>query len=233
MTIDSILNDMKLCYDADYGTAGWYHPLHSNMISDYTYIRDTKTKEIFVLNVHGYYHGYKDYEYKSDAKRYLSGDYEYFDPIRVYGVGYLIPEQGVPVKETITNMYYALCAYHYANDKDKCFFCGGSMWVDGYTDKFSFYHDNIDSTQIEVMSVKEFAYLNNNRRLLGAQSIPYNSQVPDNAVVVMLINDMDKRKVFPDETDPAKAWSFIDSFFGEELAVIKMDIRKDYGHRAN
>lgn len=230
MTIDNILNDMKLCYDADYGTAGWYHPLHSLVFgAGYIYIRDTKTKEIFILNVHGYYHGYNEYEYRADAKKHLSGDYEYFDPIRVYGVSYLVPEQGVLTKETITAMYRALIAYHYANDMEQPF-CGGSVWVDGYTDEFSFY---CGQTQINVMSVKAFAYLNNNRRLLGAQSIPYNSQIPDNAIVIMLINDMDKRKALPEETDPTKAWSFIDSFFGEELTVIKMDIKKDYGHRAN
>lgn len=184
MKIPEIVDKLRDCLSG-------YRSKFSNALGyvcygSFIYIRNKKTLEVFALNQYGKYKVYnKDIQFEKDAyTNLIEGDYEIYDPIRVYGVAYLIPDKkDASSTEIIGEMYKK-----FESDSKENRLCGCSAWINGSPSSFDLYTKD-ENFQIRVMSVTKYAHLNNTRKSIESRCIPFDKSMPDNSIVLLFILD--------------------------------------------
>lgn len=222
MKIKEIVKSIQKCIDADIESKD-YRSIRSIMYGNTVYIRDTKTSKIFNVNYWGNYAEYDECGHTRNAIIDLDGDYEYYDPVRVYGVGYLLSNEQTgsgnnenSSEESMTLSSILECA----RQRKEVKFCGigCTFYIGG------------PSAEVRIMSISDFAHHNYRRKKVGTRcSIPFDMNMPDNAYAVLLIECQD-------EYSPecvSDTWSRLDELFANYGSITKLDLKTSYGLDAN
>lgn len=223
MKIEEIVKAVQKCLDAKIGSKDWIS-IRSLLYGTIVHVRDTKTFKIFEVN---YYGKYKEYNecgpYIKSAIFDLDGDYEYYDPVRVYGVGYLIPNEQVESddKEEGSEENITLSTIlERAQQRKEIRFCGngGDFYISS------------PSVEVKTMSISEYARHNYYRKKIGVQhSIPFDMNMPNNAYVILLIDCQDSYN----SEHINNTWFKLDELFGNYGSIIKLNLKTSYGFNAN
>ena len=190
------------------------------------YIRDTKTKEVFYVNYNSEWcrNDWLD-TLHPNVECQLVGDYEFYDPARVYSVGYLVSNNGELSKDE-TSKLVSECIKRYMdekksmNDNNTIRFCG--VGCNFYT--------HFGSAEVEIRSIDHFKELNICRKRAGARrSIPFDTAMPENALTIWLVDcEYDYTQERIEET-----WSKLSDIFSSDFSITKLDLKHSYGLTAN
>ena len=190
------------------------------------YVRNIDTKEVFYVNYNGEWmrNDWSDTMHPN-AEHCLTGDYDFYDPVRVYGVGYLIPSNG-ELSEDEASKLVNECIKRYMdekksmNDNNTIRFCGVGC---------SFY-THFGSAEVEIRDTGWFKARNICRKWAGARrSIPFDSTMPENAFAIWLVDcEYDYTQERIEET-----WLKLNDIFSSDFSITKLDLKHSYGLTAN
>lgn len=222
MKIGTIIDDIRAALDSHIDTKA-YIKMEDILYGNDVCIRDIATSKLYWVNYNGEWWEDGECGYNPAATYYLTGDYEYYDPVRVYGVGYLTPKD-----EVDAYVCFDSCRDPYFHDFD---------WQPESEDDIDIiplygrdFYARGGSCEIKIKNIKSFAKHNCARKRVGARhSIPFDANAADNAIVVLIVKCHDRV-----DADPEQAWADIETIFGDKFDIKKLDLKgRSYGYSAN